>query len=526
VRANFEYIKTDTNELTIHMGDLITVIDNEDETWWFGELRGERGYFPASYVTILNTNTTPVTTSNTNTTSKTTTTTSDTTSNTTTTTSDTTPNSTTIDNTATTSNKKKAKTNNQKVSESVNAACDSVPVHRARSGSESSSTTKQTQSVSDENKSSQLRKPSDSKQRKDSRKKNRKSCHLDQHHLSQIREESKEHKVTKGNSTKTTPSNTPRSRSQSHHNKDKDKNEETHSTLNTSNSHFRRRVIALFDYQSSGPSELSLHCGDVITVLDDDPAEEWWEGECKGVFGFFPKTYVAPYPPATTLAVKRVARALFDYTAESINELTFKAGELITVLDDDPTEEWWEGERADGTRGFFPKAYVATVSLDTDQQPTTATVPHPPPRPPRLASAPLSLSHNTPPPLPSVASAPITKPKDSDKDKDKKTPEHRHEVTNSSERSQTIRSSFKERVYNYFTLRGFSHKRNEKDSSTKNSSTSTTATITVSPPNSEGGVCKLLCCRFSSQPIFTKERETEHSLYICVCVCGLSVCRM
>ena len=53
VRVNFDYKPQDDEEMEIHTGDVITVIDKKDPNWWLGEAwqgsRLVRGLFPSSY---------------------------------------------------------------------------------------------------------------------------------------------------------------------------------------------------------------------------------------------------------------------------------------------------------------------------------------------------------------------------------------------------------------------------------------------------------------------------------------------
>ncbi len=49
----FDYTANQADELTIIPGDLINVIEKQDQDWWQGELNGVVGIFPATYVQEL-----------------------------------------------------------------------------------------------------------------------------------------------------------------------------------------------------------------------------------------------------------------------------------------------------------------------------------------------------------------------------------------------------------------------------------------------------------------------------------------
>ena len=150
-------------------------------------------------------------------------------------------------------------------------------------------------------------------------------------------------------------------------------------------------VSALHNF-SGDAGELSFRSGDKITVtarIDD----QWLRGECKGQTGTFPAAFVdsvpADLPKSDGKSEKALEKpsgggggrceAVFDFTGEGSDEMTFRKGDTITNLtkvDDD----WLRGTLA-GKEGIFPSNFVKILDEPLPPPPTKASSPPVPKEP-------------------------------------------------------------------------------------------------------------------------------------------------
>eukprot|EP01117_Protostelium_nocturnum_P011004 TRINITY_DN3994_c0_g1_i1.p1 TRINITY_DN3994_c0_g1~~TRINITY_DN3994_c0_g1_i1.p1 ORF type:complete len:505 (+),score=181.38 TRINITY_DN3994_c0_g1_i1:69-1583(+) len=120
----------------------------------------------------------------------------------------------------------------------------------------------------------------------------------------------------------------------------------------------REKVKAMFDYTATEEGELSFPLGAIITIISQDDSG-WWEGEYQGKVGMFPHNFVQPADMATPRKGTTRYRALYDYTSNDPEELSFKVGDYFTL--DSESEGWLFVYDKRNAFGRVPSTYTELV---------------------------------------------------------------------------------------------------------------------------------------------------------------------
>ncbi|NWH30818.1 SH319 protein, partial [Chloropsis hardwickii] len=130
---------------------------------------------------------------------------------------------------------------------------------------------------------------------------------------------------------------------------------EVSSSLPQSNRRSVEWCEALHDFTAETKDDLSFKKGDYIQILEQVDLE-WYRGRLNGKEGIFPAVFVQTCSGTPGGGKKGRAKALYDFHGENEDELSFKAGDMITELES-VDEDWMSGEIL-GKSGIFPKNFV------------------------------------------------------------------------------------------------------------------------------------------------------------------------
>ncbi|XP_071412189.1 SH3 domain-containing protein 19 isoform X2 [Pithys albifrons albifrons] len=138
------------------------------------------------------------------------------------------------------------------------------------------------------------------------------------------------------------------------------KNKVVSSSVHQNNRCLVQWCEALHDFTAETKDDLSFKKGDCIQILEQVDLE-WYRGRLNGKEGIFPAVFVQTCSASVELSQsgggkKGKARALYHFHGENEDELSFKAGDMITELES-VDEDWMSGE-IQGRSGIFPKNFV------------------------------------------------------------------------------------------------------------------------------------------------------------------------
>ncbi|XP_066891749.1 SH3 domain-containing protein 19 isoform X8 [Kogia breviceps] len=122
---------------------------------------------------------------------------------------------------------------------------------------------------------------------------------------------------------------------------------------------------ALHSFTAETSDDLSFKRGDQILIMERVDSD-WYKGRLRDREGIFPAVFVRPCPAdaksMAALALKgRKAKALYDFHGENEDELSFKAGDIITEVES-VDDDWMSGELM-GKSGIFPKTYIQFLQV-------------------------------------------------------------------------------------------------------------------------------------------------------------------
>ncbi|KAI9761943.1 MAG: Protein OS-9 [Chaenotheca gracillima] len=114
---------------------------------------------------------------------------------------------------------------------------------------------------------------------------------------------------------------------------------------------------AIYDYIPQGDQELAIQEGDLLFVIDKSSDDGWWNAKKKAPgeeedepTGLIPNNYVQEAKPTHR------ARALFDYTRQTDEELSFNEDSSLQVYDTSDPD--WTLVGLSGEYGFVPANYI------------------------------------------------------------------------------------------------------------------------------------------------------------------------
>lgn len=140
------------------------------------------------------------------------------------------------------------------------------------------------------------------------------------------------------------------------------------------------KVKALFEYTAQEDNELSFKEGDIIEVFERFDGSDWCKGRANGKVGLFPSNFTELVSKSAHQKTLDEVVALFDYEAQESNEISFKAGDVITIVDRIPDNDDWIIGKINNKVGMFPTSFAekrnaSSATVTPKSEPTTSFTP-------------------------------------------------------------------------------------------------------------------------------------------------------
>ncbi|XP_063228877.1 SH2/SH3 adapter protein dreadlocks isoform X1 [Bacillus rossius redtenbacheri] len=129
-------------------------------------------------------------------------------------------------------------------------------------------------------------------------------------------------------------------------------------------------AIVKYNYQAQQGDELSLVKGTRILILEKSN-DGWWRGQSGSAAGWFPSNYTQEEGDADdTLHTYAMAEnvldivvALYSFSSNNDQELSFEKGDRLEILDRPPSDpEWYKARNGQGQIGLVPRNYLQELS--------------------------------------------------------------------------------------------------------------------------------------------------------------------
>ena len=141
--------------------------------------------------------------------------------------------------------------------------------------------------------------------------------------------------------------------------------------------------VAKYPYTSRADDDLSFKKGDLLYIINKDEGD-WWFAKAKetGQEGYIPSNYVtrkssedaksksSALPSEQSSIEEELTHPLFvgkyDYSSRTDDDLSFRRGDLLYVMDSDEGDWWFARSKQTGQEGYIPSNYVAELKSDLD----------------------------------------------------------------------------------------------------------------------------------------------------------------